>query len=285
MTALETETATERGFARGGVLVDARWLEQHLHDANLQVVEVDVSPAAYRAGHIEGAVLWNIYSDLKDANYEPVDTPAVEQLLSRSGITPGTTVVFYGYGPAMGLWLMKLYGHADVRLLDCARDVWRSQGRPWSDDEGAPVATTYPLDRQDHQIRAHQWDVEAAIGTAACTIVDVRASLEYVGERFWPSGGLEEGGRAGHVPSAVHVTIDALRDERGAFVGAAALREIFMPVGLADDRDVITYCTVGGRACTAWFVLTYLLGRDHVRVYDGSWAQWGRLPSTPVDIG
>ena len=250
MTALEaeTETATERGFARGGVLVDARWLEQHLHDANLQVVEVDVSPAAYREGHIEGAVLWNIYSDLKDANFEPVDTPAVEQLLSRSGITPGTTVVFYGYGPAMGLWLMKLYGHADVRLLDCARDVWRSQGRPWSDDEGAPVATTYPLDRQDHQIRAHLWDVEAAIGNAACTIVDVRAPLEYVGERFWPSGGLEEGGRAGHVPSAVHVTIDALRDERGAFVGAAALREIFTPVGLADDRDVITYCTVGGLA-------------------------------------
>jgi thiosulfate/3-mercaptopyruvate sulfurtransferase len=76
-----------------------------------------------------------------------------------------------------------------------------------------------------------------------------------------------------------------LRDEHGAFVGAAALHEIFAPVGLPGAGDVITYCTVGGRACTAWFVLTYLLGRDHVRVYDGSWAQWGRLPSTPVDVG
>jgi thiosulfate/3-mercaptopyruvate sulfurtransferase len=285
MTALETETATGRGFARGDVLVDARWLEQHLHDADLLVVEVDVSPAAYREGHIEGAVLWNIYSDLKDTNYEPVDTPSVEQLLARSGITPGTTVVFYGYGPAMGLWLMKLYGHADVRLLDCARDVWRSEGRPWSDDERAPVATTYPLSAPDENLRADRAEVEAAIGSAACAIVDVRAPREYIGERFWPSGGLEEGGRAGHVPSAVHVTIDAVRDEGGAFVGAAVLHEIFKPIGLPGDGDVITYCTVGGRACTAWFVLTYLLGRDNVRVYDGSWAQWGRLPSTPVDVG
>lgn len=285
MTALETETATERGFARGDVLVHARWLEQHLRDPDLRVVEVDVSPAAYREGHIEGAVLWNIYSDLKDSSYEPVDTPAIEQLLSRSGITPDTTVVFYGYGPAMGLWLMKLYGHVDARILDCARDVWRGEGKPWSDDEVAPVATTYRLSGPDEKLRACQPEVEAAIGRTDCAIVDVRAPLEYAGERFWPSGGLEEGGRAGHVPAAVHVTIDAVRDERGAFVSAAELRTIFAPVGPADAGEVITYCTVGGRACTAWFALTYLLGRDHVRVYDGSWAQWGRLPSTPVEVG
>jgi thiosulfate/3-mercaptopyruvate sulfurtransferase len=285
MTALNTYAATEPEFARGDVLVGARWLERHLHDANLRVVEIDVSRAAYGEGHIEGAVFWNIYSDLKDSTYQPVDDAAVAHLLSRSGITRESTVVFYGYASAMGVWLMKLYGHVDVRLLDCARDVWQNEGGPWSDDEEPPTLTSYPLLDSDDRMRADQPAVEAAIGDAACMIVDVRAPLEYVGERFWPSGGLEEGGRAGHIPSAVHLTIDGLRDAGGSFVGVDVLRGVFAPIDLSGDGQVITYCTVGGRACTAWFALTYLLGHDNVRVYDGSWAQWGRLPSTPVEVG
>ena len=111
--------------------------------------------------------------------------------------------------------------------------------------------------------------------------VDVRTWDEYRGERFWPSGGLEPGGRAGHVPSAVHQPIDGLYDERGSFRAVADLRAVFSAVDLDGDGELISYCTIGGRACTAWFVLTYLLGRDHVRVYDGSWAEWGRMAGAP----
>jgi thiosulfate/3-mercaptopyruvate sulfurtransferase len=127
--------------------------------------------------------------------------------------------------------------------------------------------------------------MQAAIGRPGTTLVDVRSEAEYQGERFWPSGGLEPGGRAGHVPSAVHQPIDGLYDPRGSFRRPSDLRNVFSLLDLDGTGELITYCTIGGRAATAWFVLSHLLGRDRVRVYDGSWAEWGRLARTPVERG
>ena len=283
MTASETGVPAHRLEARSGVLVDPEWLAGHLGDPSLRVVEVDVSPAAYDDWHIDGAVLWNVYQDLKDADYRLADTAALDRLLARSGIGPDSTVVFYGYAPALGLWLMELYGHRDARILDCSRDTWRAEGHPWSTSATQPAAGRYHLGEEDRRIRADRAAVQRAIGDPGTTLVDVRSEAEYRGERFWPSGGLEPGGRAGHVPSAVHQPIDGLYDERGSFRPAADLRTVFSSIDLDGDDELITYCTIGGRAATAWFVLTHLLGRDHVRVYDGSWAEWGRTAGTPVE--
>jgi thiosulfate/3-mercaptopyruvate sulfurtransferase len=266
-----------------GVLVDAGWLDAHLHDPAVRVVEVDVSRRAHDEWHIDGAVLWDVYRDLKDADYRLIGTEATERLLVRSGIGPGSTVVFYGYAPALGFWLMKLYGHADVRILDCSRNAWRDEGHPVSSQPSEPAAAGYVLPGPDTRVRAGYPAVRDAIGSPGRILLDVRTWDEYRGERFWPSGGLEPGGRAGHVPSAVHQPIDGLYDERGSFRDAADLRGVFSAVDLGGAEELITYCTIGGRACTAWFVLSYLLGRDHVRVYDGSWAEWGRMAGTPVE--
>jgi thiosulfate/3-mercaptopyruvate sulfurtransferase len=282
-------TATQKAASRPGpglgesVLVDRQWLDAHLLDPRMRVVEVDVSAVTYEDWHIDGAVLWNVYTDLKDADYRTVGTAALERLVARSGIGPDSTVVFYGYAPALGLWLMKLHGHPDVRILDCSRDTWRAGGHPWSTHTSEQPAHGYRLDGEDSRVRADRVAVQEAIGRPGTTLVDVRSAAEYRGDCFWPSGGMEPGGRAGHVPSAVHQPIECLNNADGSFRSAAELRGVFSPAILDGGGELITYCTIGGRAATAWFVLTHLLGRDQVRVYDGSWAEWGRTLGTPVE--
>jgi thiosulfate/3-mercaptopyruvate sulfurtransferase len=138
------------------------------------VVEVDVSRRAHDEWHIAGAVLWNVYADLKDADYQLTDAAAAQQLFARSGIRPDSTVVFYGYAPAMGFWLMKLYGHADVRILDCSRDTWQREDRPRSTTAAEPAATRYTVGGQDGRLRAGHAAVRDGIADPGVVLLDVR---------------------------------------------------------------------------------------------------------------
>jgi thiosulfate/3-mercaptopyruvate sulfurtransferase len=214
-----------------------------------------------------------VYRDLLQPNYRIIEAAALEQLLSRSGITPDSTVVFHGYAGPMGFWLLSLYRHRDVRLLDGSRRRWESDGLAMTTKQAAFAPSTYRLPEPDSTMRAVRETVEAAIGAPHSLLLDVRSEFEYRGERFWPSLPPQGDERAGHVPGAVLVPIDVTCREDGTFLPPAELRALYASHDVTENKDIITYCTVGGRASQAWFLLTHLLGYPKVRVYDASWAE------------
>jgi thiosulfate/3-mercaptopyruvate sulfurtransferase len=265
-----------------GMLVDAHWIAAHLDDPTVRLVELDVSGAAYAKGHIPGAVLWNAYTDLRHSDYGLVGKAEFEVLLAKSGITPDMTVVFYGYAPYLGFWLMKANGHDDVRLMDGSRDQWEVAGNAWSTEVPVPEPGSYRVRVREFEAGSSTEAVMGMVGTPGQVILDVRSQAEYDGDRFWPSGAPEKTGRAGHIPGAVHIPIDLMRTEDGRFKRADEIRQLLRNSGVVPELGVVTYCTIGNRASVAWFALKYLLDYPKAQVYYGSWAEWGTRADTPV---
>jgi thiosulfate/3-mercaptopyruvate sulfurtransferase len=271
-----------RAHQQSDAAIDVAWIRAHVGDPGVRLVEVGVSRAAYEQGHIPGAILWNTYADLRDPAYTPLPLTELQRLISRSAITPETTVVFYGYAAPLGFWLMKAIGQRDVRLLPGQRDLWLEGGGRWSTEVPRLAESPYPALSVDPAIFASREAVEAAIDDPDQLILDVRAETEYTGEHFWPSGAAEDAGRTGHIPGAVNVPIDSLRAEDGSPRSAEELRRTFEAAGVTKDTAMITYCTIGNRASEAWFDLKYTLGYPDVRVYYDSWAVWGKRHDTPI---
>lgn len=265
------------------VVVDTDWIAAHVGDPAVHLIEMDVNSKAFDQGHIPGAVLWNAYTDLRDTNYRPVGHGEMQQLLSRTGVTPETTIVVYGYSAPLGFWLLKAYGHRDVRMLAGSRDRWVVAGNAWSTDVPRPAETSYTLRSMNADVLATRHDVESAISDPRYLILDVRSREEYDGERFWPSGAAEDRGRSGHIPGAVLVPITSLRRDDGTLRDPEELRSVFDEAGVSDSKNLITYCTIGNRASQAWFALKYVLGYRNVRVYYGSWVEWGKAAGTPIE--
>jgi thiosulfate/3-mercaptopyruvate sulfurtransferase len=264
-------------------VVDVEWIAARLGDPDVRLIEVDVSRAAYDEGHIPGALLWNAYADLRDSGYQPIGDGELRRLLGRSRIGPETTVITYGYGAPLGFWLLKAAGHGRVRMMLGPRDRWVEAGNTWSTDQPPWGSGTAPSGLANSGIVASRQAVERAIGQPDQVLLDVRSELEFSGERFWPSGATADAGRAGHIPSAVSLPIDLLRDEGGQFRSPEELRVQLEAAGVTAEKRVILYCTIGNRASEAWFALTHVLGYPDVRVYYGSWCEWGKATDTSIE--
>jgi len=275
-------------YAHAEVLVSSEWLAEHLTDPEVRIVEVDVDTAAYDAGHIHGAVAWSWKTDLSDAVRRDI-TPwyQFESLLTRSGIQPKTTIVIYGdnnnWFAAWAFWQLKIYRHADVRLLNGGRKKWLLEGRELTNEIPQYKPAQYPAPREDFSIRAYLADVQAAVKARSKDLVDVRSPQEFSGEILAPPGLPETCQRGGHIPHARNIPWGKTANEDGTFKTADEIKAIYDAEGVTGNRAIISYCRIGERSSHSWFVLKYLLGYHNVVNYDGSWTEWGNLVGAPVE--
>jgi len=277
-------------MSRSEVLVDADWVQGHLDQPGLVLVEVDEDTSAYDKGHIKGAVKLDWKKDLQDpVRRDFIGRAEFERLLSERGISSDDTVILYGgnnnWFAAYAYWYFKLYGHENVKLLDGGRKKWELDSRDMVTDVPARAATSYRAKEQDRSIRAFRDDVVAAIGTL--NLVDVRSPDEFAGRLLAPAHlPQEQAQRGGHVPSAKNVPWSKAAEEDGTFKSDDALRALYGDeAGLDFGRDTIAYCRIGERSAHTWFVLHELLGQPNVKNYDGSWTEYGSLVGVPIEVG
>ena len=277
-------------YAHPERLVTTEWLASHLGTEGLVVLESDEDVLLYDTGHIPGAYKLDWHTDLNDPlTRDYVDGERFAQVMSERGITRDTTVVIYGdksnWWAAYALWVMTLFGHEDVRLLDGGRAKWVAEGRELTTDVPRVSPATYPVvEREDSEIRAFKDDVLAHLGKP---MVDVRSPGEFSGELLHMPDYPQEGAmRGGHIPGAASVPWARAANEDGTFKRREELEAIYLQEqGLSADDEVVAYCRIGERSSHTWFVLTHLLGFERVRNYDGSWTEWGNAVGVPVERG
>jgi thiosulfate/3-mercaptopyruvate sulfurtransferase len=288
---VEISGIQDRGYAFPDALVSTEWVLEHQNDENVRLIESNEDPLLYSAGHIPGAVEIDWTRDLNDPlRRDYLDRAGFEALARRIGITPETTLVFYGdknnWWATYAAWVFHLFGHTNVKIIDGGRIKWLNEGRELTKEVPTYAPTDYvAADRDDATFRAYREDVLKHLAKAG-KLIDVRSPQEFDGTRLHMEAYPNEGAlRGGHIPGAKNVPwAKAVNPDSGEFLPAPALRELYeTQSGLNPADDVVVYCRIGERSSHTWFVLKYLLGYPQVRNYDGSWTEWGNSVGVPIE--
>ena len=271
-------------------IVTTDWVADNLDNSNVRLVEVDVDTAAYDMGHIPGAVSWNWSTQLNDQLTRDILTrEQLESLMSESGIGNDTTVVLYGdndnWFATYAFWQLKMYGHADLKVMDGGRQKWINEGREVTTEAPSVSSAEYTASAPDTSIRAtRDYVLSVASGENNVGLVDVRAPDEFNGTLLAPAHLPQEGSqRGGHIPGAANVPWASAVAEDGTFKSADELAELYGGKGITGDSETIAYCRIGERSSHTWFVLTQILGHSKVRNYDGSWTEYGSIVGAPIE--
>ena len=291
-TATADPAIAPKEYVHPDALVSTQWLAEHLDDPGLRVIESDEDVLLYDTGHIPGAQKVDWHLDLNDPLVRDyIDRERFQALLRRLGIDESTPVVFYGdrnnWWACYALWVFELFGFTNTRILDGGRIKWEQEGRPLVTEVRRHPATKYKApDRSDSRVRAFIDDVKRHI-SAHGKLIDVRSSDEFTGKLLHMADYPQEGAlRGGHIPGARSVPWSRAANSDGTFKTADELRAIYeREQGLIPTDDVVAYCRIGERSAHTWFVLTYLLGYQKVRNYDGSWTEWGNAVRAPIEKG
>ena len=288
---MSTNSIETRGYAHPDALVTTDWVAQHLSDPKIRIVESDEDVLLYDTGHIPGAVKVDWHADLNDALVRDyLDPEHFAKLLGSKGISPDTTVVFYGdknnWWATYALWVFQLFGHDKVKVMDGGRKKWGDENRPTNTDVPSYATVSYPVPaRDDAKIRAFRDEVLKVVEQKG-QLVDVRSPEEFSGAKLHMPDYPQEGAmRGGHIPGAKSVPWSkAVNPDTGEFKSADELKEIYLGgASLSPDKEVIAYCRIGERSSHTWFVLKYLLGFNNIRNYDGSWTEWGNSVRVPIE--
>jgi thiosulfate/3-mercaptopyruvate sulfurtransferase len=276
-------------YAHPEALVSTEWVAQHLNDPTIRLVESNEDILLYDTGHIPGAVKIDWVGDLNDPLVRDyLDGARFAQLMSAKGISPETTVVFYGdknnWWACYALWVFQLFGHTQAKIMNGGRTKWLAEGRPLNKEIPSYPQSRYPVPvRTDYKIRAFREQVLKHLEMGGA-LVDVRSPGEYTGELLHMPDYPQEGAvRGGHIPGAKNIPWARAAREDGTFKSAAELSALYEGEGITADKNVIAYCRIGERSSHTWFVLTYLLGYPSVRNYDGSWTEWGNSVGVPIE--
>ena len=280
-----------RGYAHPDALVSTDWVQQHLQDPDVRLVESNEDTLLYASGHLPGAVHVDWTSDLNDQiRRDYITREAFAALMSKIGATKDTTVVFYGdknnWWACYAFWVFQLFGHTKARVMDGGRLKWAKEERPLTRDVPSYSPTTYKAhEREDLPHRAYRDDVLAHIRKQG-QLVDVRSPEEFSGTRLHMPDYPNEGAlRGGHIPGAKSVPWSrAVNPDDGTFKNAAELKKLYCEdQQLSPAKETIAYCRIGERSSHTWFALRYLLGFENVRNYDGSWTEWGNMVGVPIE--
>jgi thiosulfate/3-mercaptopyruvate sulfurtransferase len=278
-------------YAKPEVLVTTDWLEEHLDDPAIRLIEVDEDTTAYEKGHVRGALSWNWTTDLHTkVGRDYLDQAGFSRLLSEAGVSPDTTVVLYGgnnnWFAAYAYWLLNLRGFDNVKLLNGGRKKWELESRELAPEVPSYAATGYTITGSEQpQLRALRDEVLSKVGTGI-GFVDVRSPEEYRGEKLAPDHLPQEQSQVpGHIAGAANIPWSKAANDDGTFKSAEELTALYESEGITADQEVIAYCRIGERSSHTWFALQELLGWDNVKNYDGSWTEYGSLVGAPVELG
>jgi thiosulfate/3-mercaptopyruvate sulfurtransferase len=273
-------------------LVSPAWLEDRLGDPTVRILEISSTQdkTQYREGHIPGA-LWFFWKDLcwHETDRQFVSSEALARRLGAIGVSPRDTLVLYGdpvqYG-TYAFWALTMAGHPNLRVLDGARTRWVKEGRPLTKDIPRFAPADYPPQKGDSSMRLGRDEVRAGLGKPGRLLLDVRSPEEYSGERVMEYPKFDHGAeRAGRIPGAVHLYYKNLLNDDDSYKNPAELRAIFDRVGATAEKvgQIVCYCRLSHRATLAWVAMKHILGYENVKIYDGSWTEWGSIVGFPVE--